>query len=367
MHPGTGSPSANDMFGQPTGFHMPRPWYPYNQQHPAFRGMQQQPPFPPGYQPNHPHTRAHPHSPHFMGPSVIPQGPYMHSPPGVPPPEHVTPSSYPGAGHAYSISLSVAQGATPMSTRTEAVMSWQPPGYATPVYNQGRRKRSLSLPGDGDSEKSAATPSKKNVTPKASSTKKSSATQTPALAADVGFVSGIGFPPPLLPPVAVPTQNLAEDHKRGPVLFIEQHNHRYTRYEPSAFPPPPPVLRSYSAPLPDVDASRTFLVDRDSSSRSVERKPPFSSVPNLAEQTGNIEPLPVLPQPRNHHDPVQSHSRQPAQRVGVARRRNSNDDKQTVTATGETTEEGFEWFQGQLLLESDEDSEDEPPQTPFPV
>ena len=353
--PGLGSPA---MFGQPPGFRMPYPWY-HHSPHAAFPGPPPSP-FPPGYRPSHPHiVHQSPHlprPPHLMGLPTGPLKPFMQAPPGTPSPNAVDHSARPN----YSTSVSVSQENALETTQTEAAMSRYTPSYATPAYKRGQAKRSRSLHVGGEKSEDKASPNKKNAVVKASET------QTPFVSATRDVESGVNFPPPFLPPTIVAVAAPMEQQAASPSLFIEQHSHQYAaRFEPSAVPPQP-VMRSYSAPLPDIDPSKGFLSDSDSC-HSVDRNWPGRPT----ESIGAIEPLPVLPGQVNRHHGVPPPVLRPQQgyRTGVTRRQNYKSDRQstTRTPTGETTEEGFEWFQGQLLLESDEDSEEETPQTPFPI
>jgi len=402
--------SGSSSFGHPPGpFYMSYGWpHPYSQQ-----GQVPHPPFPPGFQPNHPG--------HFMPPGMAAHGPYMHSPrpsgaqggASSPSQDSASPGSERrgrGYGHAYSISLSVAAGSMPSShrTRAAAVMAWNHPEYATPGNSKRRRKRTRSLPGDEETSGKSIQSGPDTRSTKTTSNKKSSATQTTPY--DLGFV-------PLQPGAEIPP--IGTTGQMPPAAWIHpraaltpyptpQRSTPVTSYygQPPPFFPgfeqphgpfseTRPPVRSYSAPLPgrSTDATHTHnhTHDSDSSEPSMAEhyRPPVSSrktrrtAPDHDEAI--IEPLPAaLPQPQSlpqlpivHEEPMAS-ARPARRRSSLSRNRRSSpygDRDGQISAAPPAAGvaapggEGLEWFQGQLLLESSEDESEqqEDKSTPYPV
>lgn len=413
-----GHPSAYHMpppwhpYGPP-----PHPQHPYpgmHQHHPPH-------PFPPGYHPPHPgqFVASSAYTAAYMPPGPPPRPPPTRTPPSEEPSTPSTqqpPTKSQGTssafGPAYSFSFSVAAGTTPVATGTEAHM-WHPPAYVTTAA-QGKRKRTRSLPPEDRSGKasppsessSAASTSASTSASKATSTKKTSATQTPTFTVD--------FDPTRVRANAPPTPKVSQarptvwDHASRPSApypgsphapsqgrgFYEQQRQRYYEQSQSAFPlPSHPPIRSFSAPLPqplastavatgdskDSDSSGSLVVEPSQhsgfSSRKVSKRlarpsaasDRFEAIsqPEQPGGSGTMEPLPVQQEEERAADPMPALPNPPRERAtrSSSRRsgRRASHGGGGGTSGGGAAESihGLDWFQGELLLESDEDEEEE--------
>jgi hypothetical protein len=406
----------SNSFGHPP-YAMPPPWFPYGQPRqpplPPFPGM---PPLPPGYQqPQYEHSVASSntdYAAYIPRPAVAAAAaaaaqracPFSDESAKTQPPTPMSDRTTAGYPSSYSISLSVAAGPSAMpGTRTEAHMSWSPSRSTPSVQSSGRRKRSRPLYGITQKEPSSpASPYEDMTPPTKSPNKTDSATQTPQRFHEPRIDARVAmrstpmatgthlhpFQPPLpavlYPPIQRPPQGHVHYGQNNPL-----------QYEQSTFDArPQPSVRSFSEP---IFPAHTGLEPEEYAGAN---KDGASSVHSMIERSAH-----ATESPRNfprrirlrYHDegndpsaPITLHE---GGTVGLSRvaRGEGNDLTEPLLAAPNVDrtraglgpplapecehqprgarrqskmlhgappvpDEGMDWFQGQLLLESDEDT-----------